>query len=195
MEWYPLVLLALVLRRRAVSGRLGSGAIWWITAGACMTVAVPVVFAWMDRRYGIPMWYQIARQLFSVWFGESVFASILGLAMATASFASVSAFVATVWTICRGVRGRNALLICAALLTVSAGCMVVVLGATVWETRSYLMAGPMSSAWWEQANWVAEMLRDCAVCMAFPLAVRMALSLAEVRERLDGMKTVAAEGA
>ncbi len=99
--------------------------------------------------------------------------------------ACFSVYGVTLWTLLRGPKGRAALMICAALLAVKAVCVD---GSTAYMNISELFSSP-DPVWKDTGGSLlgAASLANLAWCLAFPLAVRMALSLAEVRAKLDGL--------
>jgi hypothetical protein len=96
---------------------------------------------------------------------------------------------ATIWTLLHGPKGRAALLVCASLLVVRAFCLpgvAIFRDAVELYTRS---RGPLAAAgpiWnqWEFAEFLRQ-IGNLGTLMAFALAIRVALSLSDVRAKLD----------
>jgi hypothetical protein len=189
LRLYPLLLLMMVLPRRSRK-KPPAGVIWWTTAAALCAAAAPIMSKWTDD---FPAeWYYSAVRVFSWWFGRSWEGSVFGVGDMARSLASVSLLVIVPWVVFRGPRGRPALMISAALLAVWACFTMFACMGCVLPRVSVIARLPVSR--------IRESLEDPASCLAsggialaFPLAVRMALSLTEVRERLDHVGVLAAE--
>jgi hypothetical protein len=191
LRTYPLVLMMMVVPRRS-RRRPPAGLIWWTTAAALCMAAAPIICKWID---GFPAeWYFSAVRVFSWWFGRSWEASVMGVGDMARSLASLSVIVLVPWIVLRGPRGRPALMISAALLVAWAGLtMIAYMGLLL--PQSVMMARWLTGTLHGCLEDPASLLASGGIVLAFPLGVRMALSLAEVRARLDGLRTVAAEGA
>jgi hypothetical protein len=184
---YPLVLLAAVTRRSDGTQRnLRAAAIWWMTAVAALLVAAPAVFHWLS--YPQEMWEQCLVQTLAVFIGKDWWQSLTGIGMLAGSLAAFSVIFAIAWTLYRGVSGRWALMICAALWVVFAtGTFGTNLGLELYHPRFGSAATVFSLSFFaDDLREAALSLSSLAGCMAFPLAIRVALTLSDVRARLEG---------
>lgn len=89
------------------------------------------------------------------------------------------------YTLCRGPKGRHALLIYAALLLIGAVVPATVFIQSLNRLTSSIHLGDHLSLIYDIAP-AAFALHTLALAAAFPLAIRMALTLSAVRESLDG---------
>jgi hypothetical protein len=182
---YPILLLYMVLRQVAsnqVTHRRGRAtAIWWTTAAACMLVSAGTAVTWIEESPGI--WYLTCKHVFGVLLGTGWLESMMGVGEITGAFAAFSSYVIVGYTVLRGRRGRQALLICAALFFVAAVFTAVPplieMPFQMWSFR----VGHLSVYDMER---IADRVYPFAIAVAFPLAIRMALSLSAVRAQLDG---------
>jgi hypothetical protein len=154
-----------------------------MTAVAAMLVAWPTIWDWTMRFEGT--WTNHVITVFAPAAGRPWWRSILGVGMLAGSVASWSAFLAVAWTLFRGISGRWALMICAALWVVYAvGHSGTYLGEGIARGVSEYLAGYSVGARSEVRQIVAQLQR-LAGLLAFPLAIRVALTLSDVRARLE----------
>jgi hypothetical protein len=102
--------------------------------------------------------------------------------------ACLSVFAAIIWTLIRGRSGRWALMICAALWVVYAGCFyghALVMEILQAYFRPYMMSSRIGGIIYMVLG-VAASLATLAAYLAFPLAIRVALTLSDVRAKLEG---------
>jgi hypothetical protein len=186
---FPLLLAVIVLGHAAGDARArrrpwaGAGAIWWATAAGCLLASLPTAFRWLSNFY--PRMVSTAKNVFSVYFGTGWDDSVRGIGDAATALACLSVVVLVVYTVCRGPRGRQALLIYAALLLVAAAVPAVSFVRALEHLRLYGRGITWGTILYDLAP-AANALYELSLAVAFPLVVRMALSLSAVRERLDG---------
>jgi hypothetical protein len=181
--WYPTVLLATTIRRPHETQRpLGPGVIWWTTAVAAMLVAAPIMLPWICDFRG--EWMSHAVQVFAVLFDNDARITVAGIGRMTGALASFIAFGAIAWTFYRGAAGRWALMVCAALWLVYA---ILVHGSrlleVIWNFAHDFLVYRSTRIDFQS---VVESVLELAIFFAFPLAIRVALTLSDVRARLEG---------
>jgi hypothetical protein len=177
---FPLLLLLLMISPGKELRQHSRGTqIWWLTAGACLVVALPAAVVWLvDFK---PQWMSVAVELAAAFHGEGWISGVVAVADLVRAAGCILVFVALAWAICRGTKPWRVVKIFSSLLVVQAAAFygLGLLRTTAWQ----LHIGAPATDWLE----LTIFLSDFAAALAFPLAVRMALSLAEVRARLDGL--------
>jgi hypothetical protein len=187
---YPLVLLACVIRRQdeAMRRQMGATGLWIITIAACVLMALPTSIEWITS---FPNRYLITTSMvFAIYLDRGVSGSVFGIGIAAGAGACLSIFFAIVYTLFKGPKGRASLMICAALLTVFAAAVPGQAFLTAaFEFARGIMSGRLPlNMFLGPCFSVAMDLTTFAAALAFPLALRMALSLSDVRDKLDGMR-------
>jgi len=182
---YPLVLLFAVMRpaSRATdpkTPRPRAAWIWRITATACALFAVPTLFNWCTD--ATMRWVWMTRAIFGVYFGEGWENSLRGIGELSETFACFSMIPLLIYARLKGPAGRHALLICAALLVVAAI-------APLWSLVAYLsdfhVGSGLSVGSLHVFEYPVYLFSKVILALTFPLSLRIALSLADLREILD----------
>lgn len=185
---FPVALLTLVLghtedpdRRRGWNA--SAGMIWWVTAIACLLAAIPTIVRFLQNP--VLNWFALSRRVFSILFGEGFLTTLAGIGDLCQLAACFAVLPLVLYTCLRGPRGRSMLLIFAILFMMGAVHPMNYLGeilahGAMW-TPSFLSSPSLSTL-----EPLLSPMKWIAIALAFPLAVRMALSLSAVRARLDG---------
>jgi hypothetical protein len=184
---YPLVLVSVVLPRKDPSQRrLGAWGIWWLSASACLLIAAPTVADWVaDPEMN---WIKTAQLVFSPIVDSAWWKTFRGVGMISGAAACFSVLPAILWTLYRGSAGRWALMIAACLWVVyAAGFHGTLVPLGIYEDLFWSFPYPVRAGYVDPGIYTtAWSLREFSLWMAFPLAIRVALSLSDVREKLDG---------
>jgi len=182
MLWcYPLLLLSAVLERRGGTGRKWSAsAIWSFTAFAALVIALPAVVAWLT---GLESTYiHSASGIADDFTNDIWWDKVVALGMTACAIASFGTFIAVVWTYFRGTSGRRWLIGCTAFWAVYAAAVFgTALCVGLYHIDYRYRYGVLSSL-----SEAASDLRRLAGFLAFPLAIGVALTLSDVRARLEG---------
>jgi hypothetical protein len=175
---YPPLLSALVMKK----SKPHVSVIWWVTIAACVAMALPILRDWYfefdkQRDDAIGNMFLVDQERLS---------PLLAIGSMAGALACFAAMVAVVWTLLHGPKGRAALLICAALLVVRGFC----LGASAVFQEVWLAywrwTSPSATFWdWAVLLPLSRALATGISLIAFGLAIRVALSLSEVRAKLD----------
>jgi hypothetical protein len=181
---YPVMLAAIAMKSPQMKRRYAQGWILWsITATAAVAVAMQTIVSFsLDLE---SVWLEHAAAVFAATWDGPWHETPTGIGMIAGAMASCSAIGAVAWSFYRGVSGRWALMICAALWVVFAGG---VFGTELLrEIESLRLRGlrafppAMANDLWGSL----QALSTLAAYLAFPLAIRVALTLSDVRAKLE----------
>ncbi len=178
---YPLILLTRVIEwNYGYLNPARTRTIWWLTAGACMLIALPTVLNWTLTHQ--PIWNDVIVN------SDDWLTTVEAFGVLTGNLVPFGVCGILAWTILGGrAKGRAALMICAAMLMVGAvaleGSQMLSDGFDLW------LKLPLSGAALpvDYAQPFFESLGIFIFAVTFPLTVRLALNLPDVRAKLDGM--------